>query len=70
MKTTYAKVNAYNGEGEYRIIRDEDKKDNQFSLVCCFYDTACCGYGLARKQKTLGRYADLKSALRALAETI
>ena len=70
MKTTYAKIEPYNGGGEYRIIRDESKQREQFSVVHCFYDLAKCGYGMTKKQKTLARFDSLKNALLYAAQLV
>lgn len=70
MKTTYAKIEPYNGGGEYRIIRDENRTSVQFAVVRCFYDAAECGYGMTKKQKTLARFDSLKSALLYAAQLV
>ena len=70
MKTTYAKIEPYNGGGEYRIIRDESRTSEQFTIVHCFYDTAECGYGMTQKRRTLARFDSLKNALLYAAQLV
>ena len=70
MKTTYAKIEPYNGGGEYRIIRDESKTTEQFAVVHYFYDLARCGYGMTQKRRTLARFDSLKNALLYAAQLV
>ena len=68
MKTTIAKVNAYDGRGDFLIVHDDTQKYNPYIVQHKFYDTAACGYGLTKHTRTLAKYGEMKSALLHIAQ--
>ncbi len=63
MKTQYANINAYNGQGDYKIIFDDEAKKEPYRVYHRYWD-----YGLLRwRTVQIGRYNDMQSALFSVA---
>lgn len=68
MVTQYAKVDAYDGRGEFVILYNDAEKYNKYTVQHRYYDVAACGYGTTKHKKTLAKYGEMKSALLHIAQ--